>query len=192
MIVSAEKIQIPDHIIKSAQKSSETHGVPKENILAMILVENPEFKENLKHTNTNGSVDYGISQINSCNLKEFKSLGYTDIFNVDQNIQYGTLKLKWAYDKYQNWEQAYMVYNMGDGGASRLFKKGIYSSKYSRKVMDKLYNINQYIPEKYQSDDLDQVIIQENTPIDSILFEDYKINKTLEETLESPLFHIDK
>lgn len=126
-----QPIVIPEEIWESAQISSEKFDVPTENIIAMILVENRDFNPKLRSKTS----DSGLCQINDGVLKDFYSCGYKDVYDIQQNIDFATMRLKWANESYNNWHQTYMVYNMGSPKAKKLFKKGIVKSKYSKKCM---------------------------------------------------------
>lgn len=135
--VSAEvetPVIIPAQVYETAVFASDKFDVPVENIVAMILVENRSFDTKLR-SNTR---DSGMCQINDAILKDFYSCGFKDVYNLQENIEFGTMRLKWAYDKYRNWHKAYMVYNMGEGRAKRLFRKGTVQSRYSKKCMEYL------------------------------------------------------
>lgn len=135
--VSAEvetPVVIPGEIYETVVFSADRFGVPVENVLAMILVENRNFDIRLRSK----TKDSGICQINDSILKDFYSCGFHDVYSLQENVEFGTMRLKWAYDKYRNWNKAYMVYNMGEGRAKRLFRKGTVQSRYSKKCMEYL------------------------------------------------------
>lgn len=130
----AEKVVFPPRIERAVVNASKRHDIPAKYIFAMILVENDEFNPYLR----SGTQDSGITQINDALLDDFYSAGFEDVYDIEDNVEFGSMRLKWAYEKYQDWHQAYMVYNMGEGRAKKLFRKGIYQSRYSRKAMKKL------------------------------------------------------
>lgn len=141
--VSAEvetPVIIPAQVYETAVFASDKFDVPVENIVAMILVENRSFDSSLRSSTR----DSGMCQINDSILKDFYSCGFKDVYNLHENIEFGTMRLKWAYDKYRNWNKAYMVYNLGDGRSKRLFRKGLTQSRYSRKCMKYLSIKNQW------------------------------------------------
>lgn len=127
-------VVIPSEIYETTVFASDKFAVPVENVLAMILVENRNFDTKLRSSTR----DSGMCQINDSILRDFKSCGFHDVYNVEENVEFGTMRLKWAYDKYRNWNKAYMVYNLGEGRAKRLFRKGTVQSKYSKKCMEYL------------------------------------------------------
>ena len=131
---------IPAQVYETAVFASDKFDVPVENVLAMILVENRSFDTKLR-SNTR---DSGMCQINDAILKDFYSCGFRNVYNLQENVEFGTMRLKWAYDKYRNWNKAYMVYNMGEGRAKRRFRKGTVQSRYSRKCMEYLSIKNQW------------------------------------------------
>ena len=147
--VSAEvetPVIIPAEIYETAVFASDKFDVPVENVLAMILVENRSFDSNLRSKTR----DSGMCQINDSILKDFYSCGFKDVYNVEENVEFGTLRLKWAFDRYRDWNKAYMVYNMGEGRAKKLFRKGTVQSRYSRKCMEYLSINNKW---KIRSED---------------------------------------
>ena len=80
--------------------------------------------------------DHGIMQINEINLPELKKkLDITNLNDPYQSIYAGFYLLRQKFDKYKNTNQALMAYNMGDHGASVLFKRGIYETEYTKKVL---------------------------------------------------------
>lgn len=147
--VSAEvetPVIIPAEIYETAVFASDKFDVPVENVLAMILVENRSFDSNLRSKTR----DSGMCQINDSILKDFYSCGFKDVYNVEENVEFGTMRLKWAFDRYRDWNKAYMVYNMGEGRAKKLFRKGTVQSRYSRKCMEYLSINNKW---KIRSED---------------------------------------
>lgn len=127
-------IVIPYTVYETAVFSAEKFDVPIENVVAMILVENRNFDIKLRSRTR----DSGLCQINDSIIKDFYSCGFCDVYDLQENVEFGTMRLKWAYDKYRNWNKAYMVYNMGEGRAKRLFRKSAVQSRYSKKCMEYL------------------------------------------------------
>ncbi len=138
--VSAEvetPVIIPAQVYETAVFASDKFYVPVENIVAMILVENRSFDTELRSS----TKDSGMCQINDGILKDFYSCGFCDVYDLQENVEFGTMRLKWAFDRYRDWNKVYMVYNMGEGRAKKLFRKGTVQSRYSRKCM-KYLSIN--------------------------------------------------
>ncbi len=100
-------------------------------VLAVMKVESNFKSDLISRTN-----DYGLMQINKVNhgwLK--KKLGVTDFLDPKQSIDCGIYMLKELFDKYSDDHKVLMAYNFGEGGMKRNWKKGVRSSKYSRKVL---------------------------------------------------------
>lgn len=80
--------------------------------------------------------DYGLMQINSCNhdyLKE--TIGVSDFLEPYSNIRSGMFILRKLFEKYETPEKVLMAYNMGEGGASKLWERGIYETNYSKAIL---------------------------------------------------------
>jgi len=83
-----------------------------------------------------GSNDYGLMQINKCNHEWLtQTIGVTDFLDPYQNIRAGTFILRKLFEKYQDPSMVLMAYNMGENGAGRLWKQGIYSTSYVENVL---------------------------------------------------------
>ena len=123
------ELDIQRHIFDECQ----LYEVPYELAMAVMYVETGgTYKTDLK-SKTN---DSGLFQINDVHKQWLKESGITDLYNPYQNSSAGIWILKDALSKGDNIHTSLMVYNMGHGGAKKLWKKGIYSSKYSRKVVE--------------------------------------------------------
>lgn len=87
--------------------------------------------------------DYGLMQINEINhdwLEE--TLGITDFLDPYQSVDAGTYMINDLMDDYDgDVHLALMAYNMGRTGAKRCWDRGIYSSEYSRKIVDRMENL---------------------------------------------------
>lgn len=80
--------------------------------------------------------DYGLMQINQNNHEWLtNAVGVTDFLDPYQNIQAGVYILNTLFEKYDDPHMVLMAYNMGEGGASKLWDQGIYQSKYSQRVI---------------------------------------------------------
>jgi soluble lytic murein transglycosylase-like protein len=75
-------------------------------------------------------------QINKCNHEWLLNvLGITDFLDPEQNIRAGVFVLRKLFEGYTDPELVLMCYNMGETGASRLWNKGIYSTKYTEYIL---------------------------------------------------------
>ena len=114
----------------------EKYGVNVNEAVAIMAVENETFNPKLKHKNNNGTYDWGLFQVNDCWIEELKGIDVTDLLDPKQNITAGVYIIS-TLDKYSG-EQKYTAYNHGEGGMKKLANRGITSTEYSRKVMEKL------------------------------------------------------
>ncbi|MGX8711798.1 MAG: transglycosylase SLT domain-containing protein [bacterium] len=115
----------------------KTKNVPEDLVIALIGVESHYNSKSISKTN-----DYGLMQINICHKESLeRDLQVTDLLDSKQNIKAGVHMLSWIVNKYSNMNQALMVYNNGEAGAQKLWKQGVYSTPYSRKVIDQMNKI---------------------------------------------------
>lgn len=122
-------VETQDYIFKLAQE----YNVRPELILAVIDVESSFREDVISPTN-----DYGLMGINVCNHNEMRErFGITDFLDPKQNILCGVHILSSHLRYTGNIEKALMCYNCGRTGARKLWKRGIVSTVYSRKVMEK-------------------------------------------------------
>ena len=99
-------------------------------MMAVIQVESDFDKELVSSTN-----DYGYMQINKMNHAELtKVLGVTDYLDPEQNMRAGCYIFRKLFEKYQQPNLVLMAYNMGETGAKRLWREGIYETEYTQKV----------------------------------------------------------
>ena len=106
----------------------DENEIPMSLVIAIIDVES-EFDMNaISSTN-----DYGLMQINKSNHKWLRKHGVTDVLDPYQNVLGGIIILSECYKG--NMSKALMEYNLGLGKASKLWKKGVYSTYYSRLVL---------------------------------------------------------
>jgi soluble lytic murein transglycosylase-like protein len=121
---------------------SAIYSLDSDIVKAVMECESGGNAKAINH-NTNGSHDAGLMQINSCNhawLRE--ELGITDFYDPRQSIQCGCYMLGLLSKKYESVSRVLMSYNMGESRTSQLWNRGIYSSSYSRKVIQKMKEVN--------------------------------------------------
>lgn len=101
-------------------------------VMAMIQKESNFTSDVVSKTN-----DYGLMQINKCNHEWLSNtLGITNYLDPEQNIRAGVFVLRKLFEKHKEPELVLMCYNMGEGGASKLWNKGVYSTKYSESILE--------------------------------------------------------
>jgi len=111
----------------------QERGLDFETVLALMYVESSYRPDVISDTN-----DYGIMQTNICNHSWLEDeLEITDFLDAGQSINAGTFMLMNIAEKYPDTHQMLMVYNFGETGARKVWSKGIYSSKYSRRITAK-------------------------------------------------------
>lgn len=115
-----------DYVIAKCKEKN----IDVELVLAVMKVES-----NYKFDVVSSTNDYGVMQINKINHKRLKKeLNINDFLNFYDNTKAGIHILsqyKWC----ENEKQMLMCYNMGVSGAKRLWKKGIYETAYTKKVL---------------------------------------------------------
>lgn len=100
-------------------------------VMALIQQESAFQPEVVSATN-----DYGLMQINATNHQYLKEqLEVTDFLNPYDNIRSGMFILRKLFEKYENPSKVLMAYNMGEGGASRLWEQGVFESNYSKSIL---------------------------------------------------------
>jgi soluble lytic murein transglycosylase-like protein len=126
-------------LVRAMYDKCQEYDVPFALALALAEQEsgfNPDAK-----SKTN---DYGLMQINKVNFGWLREKGIEPL-NHKGNIEAGVLMLSNVIKKYGNYHHALMAYNCGEAGAKRLWKKGIYSTSYSRSVMERYSKWDAYV-----------------------------------------------
>lgn len=118
----------------------EEKNVPVRLVLAMIETES-SFRSDV----ISGTDDYGLMQINACNHEWMsEAYGVNDFLDPFQNVLCGISYIAGHLANYDgNIEVALMAYNMGPGGASSLWEQGVYSTEYSRKIVERMGSYEQ-------------------------------------------------
>lgn len=95
------------------------------------------------------SNDYGLMQINSVNHEWLtETLGVTDFLDKEQNIRAGVFILRKLFEQYTEPNLVLMSYNMGQTGAARLWKEGIYSTPYVENILKYQAEFNEQLERK--------------------------------------------
>ncbi len=117
---------------------SALYGIDS-NLVKAVIGKESSGDPTARNQNRNGTHDRGLMQINSCNFKWLsEELGITDFYNPRQNIRAGCYILGLLSKKYDNVHRVLMSYNMGEKRTRQLWRQGIYSSRYSREVVERL------------------------------------------------------
>lgn len=138
---ATEKVEESSYIIYDVPLSEElqeyTQDVCEEYevsypLVVAIMQKESHFDEDA----ISATKDYGIMQINSGNHEWLEEmLGITDWFDPKQNILAGVYILS-QFNGYEDVHQILMSYNCGPTGAKNLWADGIYSTAYSRAVVE--------------------------------------------------------
>jgi soluble lytic murein transglycosylase-like protein len=130
-------------IVKAVAYYSAIYHIDGDLVWAVIDGES-EGEIKAFNINRNGTTDHGLMQINSCNHEWLsEELGITDFYEPSQNIKAGVYILSLLTAKYDSLHRVLMSYNMGEFRTRELWQQGIYSSRYSRRIMDKLHKIKE-------------------------------------------------
>ena len=125
-------VPLPNDIQDLIFTECDEEKVPSDLVIALIDVESGFDPTLVSETN-----DYGLMQINICHEDFLRNkLQVTDLLNERQNIKAGVYMLSGIVNRYSDMNQALMVYNCGETGAKKLWNQGIYSTAYSRKVIE--------------------------------------------------------
>ena len=111
-------------------------GVPPNFVLAIATVENWTLNPNaINNKNTNGTIDYGVMQINSVhNLKNWR--------DPETNIRFGAAYIRHLAERMpygSTWGEVAIAYNAGMG---RLYTPPASTVKYSSNVMLRYTELN--------------------------------------------------
>lgn len=94
-------------------------------------------ESSFRHDVISGSNDYGLMQINKMNHEWLtETIGVTDFLDKEQNIRAGVFILRKLFEEYTDPNLVLMAYNMGETGAGRLWKQGIYSTQYVENILE--------------------------------------------------------
>ncbi len=109
------------------------YGFDRYDIIIALIGCESDFQENA----ISPTDDYGYMQINEINHEWLSNeLEIVDFLDGEQNVIAGVYMLSNLYSKYDDIGLALMCYNCGEKGARRLWEQGIYSTNYSRKVIE--------------------------------------------------------
>lgn len=124
-------IQLSEELQHYTQDVCEEYGVSYPLVIAIMKKESEFRSDAVSSTN-----DYGIMQINGGNHEWLEwALGITDWFDPRQNILAGVYMLA-QFNGYEDVHQILMSYNCGPSGAKKLWAEGVYSTAYSRSVVE--------------------------------------------------------
>lgn len=118
-------IPLSESIQETLFKTSEEYGVEPSLILGIIQTES-DFNPNT------------VSQVGCYGLMQLHPRWHGAGLQSEDNVRVGIKEIARLIEKYNDVHMALVAYNCGEYGAdSKYFSNGVYSSSYSRKVMDR-------------------------------------------------------
>ena len=127
----SEDVPLDKDIQKYIYYLCDAYDINYSLILGMIDTESDFHANCISDTG-----DHGLMQINECNFAELgEKLGITDFDDPYQNVFAGMFVVRTLFEKYGSTNQVLMAYNMGESGATSLWKQGIYETNYSKSVL---------------------------------------------------------
>ena len=126
-------VPLDDSFQEYIQDVCERYGFDRYDVVIALIERESSFRENV----ISPTDDYGYMQINEINHEWLgEELGITDFLDGEQNVLAGVYILSDLYDRYDDIGLALMCYNCGENGAKNLWEQGIYSTAYSRGIME--------------------------------------------------------
>lgn len=116
----------------TVRASAEEFGVPFSLALAVIQIES-SFDPGAVSGDGKSIGAMQIHEVNHPSLK--KALGEDELTSLRANTRAGCYMLGAYLEKYGDESKALMAYNLGEGGAGKKWKQGVYETKYSTKVL---------------------------------------------------------
>jgi soluble lytic murein transglycosylase-like protein len=130
------KIPLSHDLQDYIRKLCKKYGVSEQLAYGVIRVESNFNPNKISETN-----DYGLFQINVINRGWLgRKFNITNWFDPYQNAKAGVYMLGMLMKKYHDTNTVLMAYNLGEGGMRYLHSRGIWSTNYSRKVIDAMEN----------------------------------------------------
>lgn len=146
------------------------YEIPVELVLAVIEVESSYKADAVSVAGAKGLMQV-IPEHHKPRMNRLKC---TDLFNPQQNVTVGMDFLAELLDTYNgNTHKALTAYNHGEKGANnKFFSKGVYQTKYSRKVLKTAEKIKEGMTEMFYTDDpvkdYDRYAEEQNTKLEKL------------------------
>lgn len=111
--------------------------------LVMAIIEHESHFDRMARSQTG---DSGYMQINDCNVARLSDLGFSDLYDLEQNVGAGVYILKELFLKYEgDTTFVIMAYNAGEKGAREMRESGIYETKYTVEILERAEAFSSYI-----------------------------------------------
>lgn len=132
-------VPLTDELQQYIQDVCKEYDFDRYDIIVALIQKESSFNE----LAVSDTADYGYMQINMCNHEWLSDeLGIDDYLDGEQNITAGVYLLSSLYDKYEDIGLTLMAYNCGEKGAKDLWQQGIYSTDYSRSIIEAAANLD--------------------------------------------------
>lgn len=119
------------------------YGVAFPLVMAII-----EQESQFDRTARSSTGDSGYMQINDINAGQLAEMGFTDLYDLEQNVRAGVYILSELFAKYEgDTTFVLMAYNAGERGAREMRDGGIYETEYTAVILSRADYFSSYIDE---------------------------------------------
>lgn len=111
--------------------------------LVMAIIEHESQFDGAARSKTG---DSGYMQINDCNTERLSKLGFSDLYDLEQNVGAGVYILKELFIKHEgDVTFVLMAYNAGEARAREMREAGIYETEYTIEILERAEVFSSYI-----------------------------------------------
>ena len=125
-----EDIDLPKDLQFHTYLTAKRYGVDYKDVLAIMYVESRFDKDAINTSNNNGTIDYGLMQVNTVHLED-REITSEEIMCPYKNIEVGISILADKQSRVGDGVSLYLAYNRGVNGS-----RGVTSNAYSNKVLE--------------------------------------------------------
>lgn len=119
----------------------QEYGVAFPLVMAII-----EHESQFDRTARSQTGDSGYMQINDCNADELAKLGFSDLYDLEQNVSAGAYILQELFAKYEGDTTFVLIaYNAGERGARNMRESGIFETEYTVEILERAEAFSSYI-----------------------------------------------
>lgn len=113
--------------------------------LVMAIIERESQFDRAARSSTG---DSGYMQINDINAGQLAEMGFTDLYDPEQNVRAGVYILSELFAKHEgDTTFVLMAYNAGERGAREMRDGGIYETEYTAAILSRADDFSSYIDE---------------------------------------------
>lgn len=119
----------------------QEYGVAFPIVMAII-----EHESHFDRTARSQTGDSGYMQINDCNAERLSDLGFSDLYDLEQNVGAGVYILKELFSRHEG-DATFVLtaYNAGEKGARDMRESGIYETEYTVEILERAEAFSSYI-----------------------------------------------